>query len=362
VYANTGNGNAAVGAANGPVVAVVTGTNGGAGVAITNMAVTGLTQATQYGIYCATNDATKVLSNPVVTFTTLGGFSTQPTAGSITNTGVTISATPSDAKDIKCGVFANGATAPTADQVYANTGNGNAAVGAANGPVVAVVTGTNGGAGVAITNMAVTGLTQATQYGIYCATNDATKVLSNPVVTFTTTATCDGSTAPTWGTKGDCTNAVAAGSTCQPTCNPGYTVSGTASCGSTGVFTPATCAACTGGTAGNCTTGCKANWYQSAGDSAADIVCSACQNGGTIAAAAPKNLTASGAVTCNCTGGYTGADCGTAPVTTTATPTVTTTATPTVTKAAADVSSAPSAAALSAFSGLVSLVAAVTMF
>ena len=85
-----------------------------------------------------------------------------------------------------------------------------------------------------------------------------------------------------------------------------------------------------------------------------DIVCSACQNGGTIAAAAPKNLTASGAVTCNCTGGYTGANCGTAPVTTTATPTVT--------KAAADVSSAPSAAALSAFSGLVSLVAAVTMF
>jgi hypothetical protein len=166
--------------------------------------------------------------------------------------------------------------------------------------------------------------------------------------------TCDGSAAPTWGTKGDCTNAMASGSTCQPTCNPGYTVSGTASCASTGgTFTPATCAACTGGTAGNCTTGCKANWYQSAGDSAADIVCSACQNGGTIAADAPKNLTASGAVSCTCTGGYTGADCGTAPSVTTAAPSVTT--------AAADVSSAPPTVVFSTISSLLSLTAALMM-
>ena len=62
--------------------------------------------------------------------TSSSGFSAQPTAGSITGTGVTISATPNAAVDIKCGVFANGAIAPTAIEVYAGTGNGGAAVGA----------------------------------------------------------------------------------------------------------------------------------------------------------------------------------------------------------------------------------------
>ena len=183
VYAGTGAGGAGVGATDGPVVAVVEGTNGGAGVAITNIAVTGLAASTAYDIYCATYDGTKVLSSKV-DFTTANpttGFSAQPTAGSITTTGVTISATPTAAVNIKCGVFADGATAPTADQVYAGTGAGGAGVGATDGPVVAVVEGTNGGAGVAITNIAVTGLAASTAYDIYCATNDGTKVLSSKV-------------------------------------------------------------------------------------------------------------------------------------------------------------------------------------
>merc|ERR1711998_711808 len=96
---------------------------------------------------------------PTTTQASSSGFAAQPTAGSITDTGVTTSATPNAAVDIKCGVFANDATAPTAVQVYANTGSGDAAVGDSNGPIVDVVTGSNGGAGVAITNMAVTGLT-----------------------------------------------------------------------------------------------------------------------------------------------------------------------------------------------------------
>merc|ERR1711898_84025 len=137
VYAGTGTGGAGVAATNGPVVAVVTGTNGGAGTAITDMAVTGLTASTSYDIYCATNDGTKVLSSKV-DFSTLG-FGAQPTAGSITATGVTVSATPVAAVDIKCGVFADGATAPTAAEVYAGTGTGGAGVAATNGPVVAVV-------------------------------------------------------------------------------------------------------------------------------------------------------------------------------------------------------------------------------
>ena len=53
---------------------------------------------------------------------------------------------------------------------------------------------------------------------------------------------CDASTAPTNGGVGTCTSSLASGSTCQPTCNSGYTVSGTSSC-SAGTLTAATCAA-----------------------------------------------------------------------------------------------------------------------
>ena len=53
---------------------------------------------------------------------------------------------------------------------------------------------------------------------------------------------CDASTAPTNGTVGTCTNSLASGSTCQPTCDSGYTVSGTSSC-TAGTLTAATCAA-----------------------------------------------------------------------------------------------------------------------
>ena len=76
----------------------------------------------------------------------------------------------------------------------------------------------------------------------------------------TTLATCDASAAPTNGGTGDCTSTLASGSTCQPTCDMGYTVSGTSSC-SDGTLTAATCvadpcdasAAPTNGGVGNCT-------------------------------------------------------------------------------------------------------------
>ena len=51
---------------------------------------------------------------------------------------------------------------------------------------------------------------------------------------------CDASAAPANGGVGDCTNSLASGSTCQPTCDAGYTVSGTSSC-SFGVLTAAMC-------------------------------------------------------------------------------------------------------------------------
>ena len=53
---------------------------------------------------------------------------------------------------------------------------------------------------------------------------------------------CDASAAPTNGAVGTCTSTLASGSTCQPTCNTGYTVSGTSSC-TLGALTAATCSA-----------------------------------------------------------------------------------------------------------------------
>ena len=51
---------------------------------------------------------------------------------------------------------------------------------------------------------------------------------------------CDASAAPANGGVGDCTGSLPSGSTCQPTCDDGYTVSGTSSC-SLGTLTAATC-------------------------------------------------------------------------------------------------------------------------
>jgi hypothetical protein len=45
--------------------------------------------------------------------------------------------------------------------------------------------------------------------------------------------------APTNGNLGSCTSALAAGAQCQPTCNPGYGVSGPMDCSATGVLTSA---------------------------------------------------------------------------------------------------------------------------
>ena len=53
---------------------------------------------------------------------------------------------------------------------------------------------------------------------------------------------CDASNAPTNGVVGDCTNTLASGSSCQPTCGNGYTPNGTSFC-TTGTLTAATCEA-----------------------------------------------------------------------------------------------------------------------
>merc|ERR1711871_671487 len=55
---------------------------------------------------------------------------------------------------------------------------------------------------------------------------------------------CDASTPPTNGAVNDCTSTLAAGASCSPTCNTGYTVTGQTTCGFKGVLSAtATCAA-----------------------------------------------------------------------------------------------------------------------
>ena len=104
--------------------------------------------------------------------------------------------------------------------------------------------------------------------------------------------TCDASAPPTHGGVGDCTNSLASGSTCQPTCNSGYTVSGTSSCRE-GTLTAATCSAnpCTASpTSGK--DGSDGTFY--------------CINGGTIGGT-------TGSCTCtSCDIGYEGDNCHTA--------------------------------------------------
>ena len=58
---------------------------------------------------------------------------------------------------------------------------------------------------------------------------------------FTKFVYCDASAAPANGVVGDCTSRLAAGTTCQPTCDEGYLVSGPSACDAEGVNTSAIC-------------------------------------------------------------------------------------------------------------------------
>jgi len=104
-----------------------------------------------------------------------------------------------------------------------------------------------------------TGCPQSDDTPFLCATVatcDSPLVAKNLWQIFT--STCDASTAPANGAVGDCTDTLASGSTCQPTCDDGHTVSGSSSC-TTGSLTAATCDACdastppTHGGVGDCT-------------------------------------------------------------------------------------------------------------
>merc|ERR1712166_1687381 len=102
------------------------------------------------------------------------------------------------------------------------------------------------------------------------------------------------------GTCGAAGQTAAAGSTCAVAAETGYAFAGSADnvcAASSASFTPNALAV----------TGCLANFYQSAGTSATDGVCTACGDKGTLAAAAFGGAT----TVCTCAAGYTGADCAT---------------------------------------------------
>ena len=102
----------------------------------------------------------------------------------------------------------------------------------------------------AITNGALNDCTSTLASGSSCTptcdtgyTVSGSRSCSSGTLTNTAACTatpCDASTAPTNGAVGTCTNSLASGSKCQPKCDTGYTVSGTSSC-STGTLTAATC-------------------------------------------------------------------------------------------------------------------------
>jgi len=167
VNAGTGTGGAAVAATNGPVVAVVAASSATAGTAKT-ISYTGLTKNTKYDIYCAT--ASGVLSSKLDVQTRNDGFNAAPTIGTYTATGFTVSANVVTTGSTRCCVYANNANAPSATQILAGKGAGDAAAGATNGPIAsttapAAATATAGTAKAFV----MTGLTASTAYDVYCA-------------------------------------------------------------------------------------------------------------------------------------------------------------------------------------------------
>ena len=119
---------------------------------------------------------------------------------------------------------------------------------------------TNGGVGDCTFNLGLGTTCQPTCNAGYTVSGVTSCSAAGVLTSATCQRTCDASTAPTNGAVGTCTNALAAGSTCQPTCNAGYTVSGVTSCSAAGVLTEAMCnppcdasAAPANGAVGDCT-------------------------------------------------------------------------------------------------------------
>ena len=122
------------------------------------LSISGLAIATAYDVYCATASATLANKHDMHT----SGFTVQPSAVSIQGSQVVASFTVTLAENVRCIVLASGATAPTATEVNAGTGNGGAAP--VSNPAAA------GANALSTSTITTAGLSPATDYDLYCAT------------------------------------------------------------------------------------------------------------------------------------------------------------------------------------------------
>ena len=99
---------------------------------------------------------------------------------------------------------------------------------------------TNGGVGNCTSSLAYGATCQPTCNNGYTVSGTSSCTAGNVTSATCFGNSCDASSPPTNGGVGTCTNSLAHGSTCQPTCSSGYTVSGTSSCNA-GTLTAATC-------------------------------------------------------------------------------------------------------------------------
>jgi hypothetical protein len=111
-------------------------------------------------------------------------------------------------------------------------------------PCTGVTAPTNGALGTCTSTLAAGASCQFTCNNYYVASGTTSCAAGGTTLTAATcTPPCTGVAAPTNGALGTCTSTLAAGSTCQFTCNDGYVASGTTSCAAGGTtLTAATCA------------------------------------------------------------------------------------------------------------------------
>ena len=160
---------------------------------------------------------------------------------------------------------------------------------------------TNGGVGNCTGDLASGSSCQPTCNPGYTVSGTSSCLLGELTAATCEPSSCDASAAPTNGDVGDCTGDLASGSSCQPTCNLGYTVSGTSSC-LLGELTAATCepdsceavnstinvkndnhiycgnGGVAGGVAGSCTCTCQSPFYDSSNGCSSECTCA---HGGT---------------------------------------------------------------------------------
>ena len=192
------------------------------------------------------------------------------------------------------GYTVSGPSSCTADTLTAATCSANACD--------ASIAPTNGGVGDCASSLASGSTCQPTCNSGYTVSGPSSCTAGTLSAATCSANACDASIAPTNGGVGDCASSLASGSTCQPTCNSGYTVSGPSSC-TAGTLSAATCSA-------NACDASIAPTNGGVGDCASSLASGStcqptCNSGYTVSG--PSSCTAGtlSAASCSCAAGYT---------------------------------------------------------